>query len=75
MKKLMISAVALGLFASASVAYARGGDAYAHPGWGHGRTTTRVVYRNRIIVEQPVIVGPSCMQWDDTLDQWENICN
>jgi hypothetical protein len=75
MNKLMISAIALSLMASASVAYARGGESYAHPGWGHGHATTRVVYRDRVIIEHPVVLGPSCMQWDDTLDQWENICD
>lgn len=75
MKNLLILTIAAGLLATASLAYARSADGYTDGGWGHAPIRTRVVYRDRVIVNRPIVVGPSCIQWDDTLDQWENICD
>ena len=75
MKNILILTIAAGLLASSSIAYARSADGYAGGGWAQAPVRSRVVYRDRIIVNRPIVVGPSCIQWDDTLDQWENICD
>lgn len=47
---------------------------------------TKIIYRDRVVVERPVVVRPRfvshtrygynpCIQYDDILDVWENNCD